>query len=33
VETGLVEGEEDYLQSSVSDFYGKKGLIKLSYIV
>jgi len=33
VETGIVEKEEDYLYSSARDFYDKKGLIELSYIV
>jgi hypothetical protein len=33
VEAGFVEKEEDYWYSSAGDFYGKKGLIELSYIV
>jgi putative transposase len=33
VEAGFVENEEDWLYSSARDFYGKKGLIELSYIV
>jgi putative transposase len=33
VEAGYVEKEEEYLYSSARDFYGKKGLIELSYIV
>lgn len=33
VETGVVENEEDYLYSGARDFYGKKGLIELSYVV
>lgn len=33
VKAGFVESEEDYLYSSARDFYGKKGLIELSYIV
>ena len=33
VEAGFVEKPEDYLYSSAGDFYGKKGLIELSYIV
>ena len=33
VEAGFVEKAEDYLYSSARDFYGKKGLIELSYIV
>jgi putative transposase len=33
VEAGFVEKEEDYWYSSARDFYGKKGLIELSYIV
>ena len=33
VEAGFVENPEDYLYSSVRDFYGKKGLIELCYIV
>ena len=32
VEAGFVEKAEDYLYSSARDFYGKKGLIELSYI-
>jgi len=30
---GLVENEEDYLHSSARDFFDKKGLIELSYVV
>ncbi len=33
VEVGFVEHEEDWLYSSAMDFYGKKGLIDLSYIL
>lgn len=33
VEAGFVENEEDYLYSSARDFYDKKGLIELSYVV
>jgi putative transposase len=33
VETGMVEREEDYLYSSAGDFYEKRGLIELSYVV
>lgn len=33
VEGGFVENEEDYWYSSARDFYGKKGLIELSYVV
>jgi len=33
VEAGFVEKEEDYLYSSARDFYDKKGLIELCYIV
>ena len=33
VEAGFVEKEEDYLYSSARDFYDKKGLIELSYLV
>jgi len=33
VEAGFVEKPEDYLYSSARDFYGKKGLIELSYVV
>lgn len=33
VEAGFVENEEDYLYSSARDFYDKKGLIDLCYIV
>jgi hypothetical protein len=33
VEAGLVENEEDYLYSSARDFYNKKGLIELCYVV
>ncbi len=33
VETGIVEKEEEYLYSSARDFYDRKGLIELSYIV
>ena len=33
VEAGFVEHEEDYLYSSAGDFYGKKGMIELSYVV
>jgi REP element-mobilizing transposase RayT len=33
VEAGFVQNEEDWLYSSARDFYGKKGLIDLSYIV
>jgi len=33
VEAGFVENEEDYLYSSARDFYNKKGLIKLNYLV
>jgi putative transposase len=33
VEAGFVENEEDWLYSSARNFYGKKGLIELSYIV
>jgi hypothetical protein len=33
VEAGFVENEEDYLYSSARDFYDKKGLIELCYVV
>lgn len=33
VETGVVEKEEDYLCSSARDFFARKGLIELSYVV
>ncbi len=33
VEAGFVENEEDYLCSSARDFYNKKGLIELTYVV
>jgi putative transposase len=33
VTAGFVEKPEDWLYSSAGDFYGKKGLIELSYIV
>jgi len=33
VEAGLVENEEDYLHSSARDFFDKKGLIELSFVV
>jgi len=33
VEAGLVENEEDYLHSSARNFFDKKGLIELSYVV
>ena len=33
VEARFVEKPEDYLYSSAGDFYGKKGLVELSYIV
>jgi len=33
VEAGFVENEEGYLYSSARDFYDKKGLIKLNYLV
>ena len=33
VEAGFVENEEDYLYSSARDFYNKKGLIELCYVV
>ena len=33
VVAGFVEKPEDWLFSSASDFYGKKGVIELSYIV
>jgi len=33
VEMGFVEKPEDWLWSSAGDFYGKKGMIDLSYIV
>ncbi len=33
VNAGFVENQEDFLYSSARDFYGKKGLIELSYIV
>jgi putative transposase len=33
VKAGFVENAEDWLYSSARDFYGKKGLIELSYIV
>jgi len=33
VEAGFVEKEEDYLYSSAGEFYDKKGLIELSYVV
>lgn len=33
VEAGFVENEEDYLHSSARDFFDKKGLIELSYVV
>ncbi len=32
VKAGLVENEEDYRLSSARDFYGKKGLIELSFV-
>jgi REP element-mobilizing transposase RayT len=32
VKAGFVEKEEDWRYSSARDFYGKKGLIELSYI-
>jgi putative transposase len=32
VEAGFVEKEQDWLYSSAGDFYGKNGLIELSYI-
>ena len=33
VESGFVDKEEEYLYSSARDFYDKKGLIELCYIV
>ncbi|HCM75791.1 MAG TPA: transposase [Cytophagales bacterium] len=33
VKAGFVKNEEDYLYSSAMDFYDKKGLIELCYIV
>lgn len=33
VEAGFVENAEDYLYSSTRDYYGKKGLVELCYIV
>ncbi|MBS1488196.1 MAG: transposase [Bacteroidetes bacterium] len=33
VEAGFVENEEDYLHSSARDFFDKKGLVELSYVV
>ncbi len=33
VEAGFVEHEEDYLYSSARDFFNRKGLIELSYVV
>ncbi len=33
VEAGFVENEEDYLYSSARDFFDKKGLVELSYVV
>ncbi|MBS1680509.1 MAG: hypothetical protein JST48_02245 [Bacteroidetes bacterium] len=33
IEAGFVEREEDYWYSSARDFYGRKGLIELSYVV
>jgi putative transposase len=33
VEAGFVENEEDYLYSSARDFFDKKGLVDLSYVV
>ncbi|HCR53740.1 MAG TPA: transposase [Cytophagales bacterium] len=33
VEAGFVENEEDYWYSSARDFYDRKGLIELSYVV
>ena len=33
VKAGFVENAEDWLHSSARDFYGKKGLIDLSYII
>lgn len=33
VESGFVENEEDYVYSSARDFFDKKGLIELSYVV
>ncbi len=33
VETGLVEKEEDYMYSKARDFFDKKGLIELSFVV
>ena len=33
VEAGFVEKPEDWLCSSAGDFYGKKGIIELSYIM
>lgn len=33
VEAGFVEKAEDWLYSSAGNFYGKKGLIELSYII
>lgn len=33
VKAGFVEHEEDYLYSSARDFYNKKGLIELCYVV
>ncbi|HTN07941.1 REP-associated tyrosine transposase [Agriterribacter sp.] len=33
VEAGFIEKAEDYIYSSARDFYGKKGLIELCYVV
>jgi len=33
VEAGFVEKAEDYVYSSARDFYGRKGLIELCYII
>lgn len=33
VDAGFVENEEDYLYSSARDFYDRKGLIELCYVV
>jgi putative transposase len=33
VKAGIVEKQEDYLHSSARDFYGKKGLLDLCYVV
>ena len=33
VRAGFVEKEEDWLYSSAGDFYAKKGMLELSFIV